>query len=146
MNKVIIFVFCNFMDFSNNTFKIKSVGTKKFFKCVRNLLYGSHAIHHSHVTGEIKGYEHNFGNKMLRKSENLIPVFVHNLFSFDFFFVLKGIRLCVWQTKQLNIGGNNLANLRYANIGCHVKLKANQILPTIAFISCQKCERKRKNK
>ena len=91
MNEVIIFVFCNFMDFSNNKFKIKSVGTKNFFKCVRNLLYGSHVIHHSHVTGEIKGYEHNFCNKMLRNSQNLIPVFVHNLFSFDFFFVLKGI-------------------------------------------------------
>ena len=54
MNEVIIFVFCNFMDFSNNKFKIKSVGNKNFFKCVRNLLYGSHVIHHSHVTGEIK--------------------------------------------------------------------------------------------
>ena len=123
MNEVIIFVFCNFMDFSNNKFKIKSVGTKNFFKCVRNLLYGSHVIHHSHVTGEIKGYEHKFCNKMLRNSQNLIPVFVHNLLSFDFFFVLKGIRLCVWQTKQPSIGGNNLTNLRYANIYCHVKLK-----------------------
>ena len=29
------------------------------------------------------------------------------MFSFDFFFVVKGIRLCVWRIEYLNIGGNN---------------------------------------
>ena len=77
-------------------------------------------INHSHITGKTKGYAH-FCNKMLRENQNLILAFVHNLFSFDFFFVLKGIRLCAWQTKQLNIGGNNLTNDQYANIGCQVK-------------------------
>ena len=74
-----------------------------------------------HVTRELKGYAHDFCNKELRDNQNLIPVFAHNLFSFDFFFVVKGIRLCVWRTKQLNIGGNNLTNVQYANIGCQVK-------------------------
>ena len=57
----------------------------------------------------------------MRENQNLIPAFTHNLFSFDFFFVVKGIRLSVWPTKQLNIGGNNLTNVQYANIGRQVR-------------------------
>ena len=93
-------------------------------------------INHLHIAGEIKGYAH-FCNKMLRENQNLVLVFAHNLFSFDIFFVLKGIRLCVWRTKQLNIGGNNLTNDQYANIGCHVKFidtikYCQQLLSSIA--------------
>ena len=109
------------MDFPNNKFEIKTVVTKKIFKSVRNLLYGSYVIHHSHVTGEIIGYAHDFCNKKLRKNQNLITVFAHNLFSFDLFFVVKRIRLRVWLAKQLNIGRTNLTNVQYANIGCQVK-------------------------
>ena len=65
-------------------------------------------ITHSHVTGEVIGYAHKFCNKKIRENHNIVPVFVHNLFSFDFFFVLKGIRLCIWRTKQLNIWSTNL--------------------------------------
>ena len=73
------------------------------------------------MSGRIVGYVHNFCNKKLREAQNLIPVFAHNLFSFDFFFVVKDIRLCVWRTKQLNIGGANSTNVQYANIGSQVK-------------------------
>ena len=90
VNQIITFVYCNLMDFPNNKLEIKTIVIKNFFKSVRNLLYGSHVIHHSHVTGEIKGYAHDFCNKKLRENQNLIPAFAHNLFSFDFFFVVKG--------------------------------------------------------
>ena len=50
-----------------------------------------------------------FAIKKIRKNNNLIPVFAHNLFSF--FFAVKGIRLCVWITKELNVGGTNLTNV-----------------------------------
>ena len=109
------------MDVPDNKFEIKTVVTKNFFNSVNDLLFGSYVIHHSHVTGEIVGYAHDFCNKKLRETQNLIPVFTHNLFSFDFFFVVKGIRLCVWRTKQLNIGGTCLTNVQYANIGSQVK-------------------------
>ena len=46
---------------------------------------------------------------------------MHNLFSYNFSFVLKGIRLCFWRTKQLNIGGTNLTNVQYANIGNQIE-------------------------
>ena len=84
------------MDFPNNKFEIKTVVTNKFLKSVRNLLFGSHVIHHLHVTGERKGYAHDFCHKKLRENENLISVFAHNLFNFDFFFVVNEIRLCLW--------------------------------------------------
>ena len=35
--------------------------------------------------------------------------------------MVKGIKLCVSRTKQLNIGGINLTNVQYANIGWQVK-------------------------
>ena len=121
INKIITFVYCSLMDFLNNKFEIETVVAKNFFKSVRNFLCGSHVMHHSHVTGEIKGYAYDFCKKRLRENQNFIPVFAHNLFGFDFFFIVKGIRLCVWRTKQLNIGGNNLTNVQNANIGCQVK-------------------------
>ena len=45
----------------------------------------------------------------------------HNLYRLDFFFVVKDIQLCVWRTKQLNIGGTNLTNVQCADIGNQVK-------------------------
>ena len=73
------------------------------------------------MIGKIAGNPHDFSNKKLRETQNLIPVFAHNLFSFDFFFVVKGIRLYVWPTKQLNIGGAHLKNVQHANFGSQVK-------------------------
>ena len=91
------------MGFRENKFEIKTVVAKKKKKnnSVKNLLLGSYLIHHLHVTGEIVGYGHDFSNKKLRETQNLILVFAHNLFSFVFFFFIKGIRLCVWFTKQI---------------------------------------------
>ena len=109
------------MEFPQNKFEIKTVVTKEFFNNVRDLIYGRYLIYYSHVTGEIIGYTHDFCNKKIRENKNLIPVFAHNLFSFDFFFVVKGIQQCVWRTKQLYTGGVNLTNVQYANIGNQVK-------------------------
>ena len=32
------------------------------------------------------------------------------------FFLLKGIRLSVWRTTDINIGGNNMTDTNYARI------------------------------
>ena len=121
LNKVITFVCCSIMDFLENKFKIKTVVTKNVFNGVKDIFFGSYVIHHSHFTGKIVGYVHDFCNKKIKEIQNLILVFAHNFFSFDFFVVVKGIRLCVWLTKQLNLGGNNLTNVQYANIGSQIK-------------------------
>ena len=114
--------------FIRNIFDNDQVGSsdnikifESFFNDIMNLMFGNAAVHHSHVTSKIIRYAHDFRNKNLRQLQNLIPVFAPNLFSFNFFFAVKGIRFCVWQTKQLNIGGSNLTNAQYANIGLQGK-------------------------
>ena len=121
LNKVITFVYSTIMDFPDNKFEIKTVVTKDFFSNVKDSIYGGWSVHHSHATGEVISYAHDFCHKKIRENHNLIPVFVHNLFSFNFPFVLKGIRLCFWRTKQLNIGGTNLTNVQYANFGNQIE-------------------------
>ena len=37
------------------------------------------------------------------------------------FFLVKGIRLSVWKTRDLSIGGSNVTNVNYVNIGDQVK-------------------------
>ena len=37
------------------------------------------------------------------------------------FTILKGIRLSVWETKDLNIGGNNITRINFVNVGTQVK-------------------------
>ena len=75
------------MDCPQNKFEFKTVVTKEFFNNIKDLIYGGYVIHHSHVTGEIIGYLHDLCNKKIRENNNLIPVFAHNLFSFDFVFL-----------------------------------------------------------
>ena len=89
--------------------------------CPKNLLFGEVVIHHSHVSGEIFGYAHDFCNQRLKECASPISVIAHNLFKFDFFFVLKDFRLCVWGTKNINIGGRSLTDVQYANISNQVK-------------------------
>ena len=84
------------------------------------ILVAMYVIHYFHRTDRIVGYAQDLQQK-LSGAKNLIPVFAHNLFSFDFFFVVRSIRLCVWHTKQLNIGEKKLANVQYANVGLQVK-------------------------
>ena len=40
----------------------------------------------------------------------------HNSFGFDMFFFRKGYRATAWGTKDLNVGGTNLAHVNYGNI------------------------------
>ena len=37
------------------------------------------------------------------------------------FFLLKGFRATAWNTKNINIGGTNLTNISFANIGGETK-------------------------
>ena len=36
--------------------------------------------------------------------------------NFDFYFLLKNIRLSAWRTKDINIGGKNLTDINFASI------------------------------
>ena len=71
--KIIAFVYFQVLDFKPNRFEIKTFVTKKIFTSVKNLLFGSYVIHHSHVTGEIIGYVHWFCNLKITENQNAIP-------------------------------------------------------------------------
>ena len=46
-------------------------------------------IHHSHATGKIVGFAHNFCNQKCKENYYAIPAFAHNQFRFDFFCISK---------------------------------------------------------
>ena len=56
----------------------------------------------------------------MRENKTKISVIAHNLLRFDFFFLLKGLRAGVWKTRETCIGGKNLTNINFTNIGNQV--------------------------
>ena len=63
-------------------------------KFLQNMIFiykNQTTIHHSHVTGEIIGYAHEYCNLQARENYYTIPVLAHNQFRFDFFLFLKGL-------------------------------------------------------
>ena len=78
-------------------------------------------LHHSHVTGKILGYAHDFCNEKFRENKDIFSCVAHTFFGFDVYFLLKGIRVSVWDTKDINIGGSGLTTVNFGSIG-EVKL------------------------
>ena len=79
-------------------------------------------MHHSHATGKIIAFARDFCNQKVRETKDFYILFAHKFSDFDFFYVVESTRLCVWRTKNLCIGGSNLTNVNYANIGDQVKI------------------------
>ena len=114
--------------FCRNT-KVKGIPiSKKIIANTIALLKNTHCIHHSHVTGNILGYAHTFCNEKVRENYYRIPVMAHNLFTFDFFFLVKGLRASVWETRDIIIGGENPTDINFAHIGNQV-----QFIDTIKY-------------
>ena len=109
-------VYDKVMKFPFSQFECETVTSAKFFISVHRIINGKTHLHHSHVTGEVKGYVHDFCNWTVRENNDVVPCIAHNFFKFDMFFLLKGIRLSVWRTDDINIGGNNMVDINYAQI------------------------------
>ena len=73
------------------------------------------------MTGKIRGFSFNFCNLKLRESQLELSYLAHNMFGFDFYFILKGIRTSAWVVKKLSIGESKLANINFANISNKLK-------------------------
>ena len=52
----------------------------------------------------------------IKENKGVVSCIAHNFFKFDFYFLLKNIRLSVWRTKDINIGGKNLADINFVTI------------------------------
>ena len=66
----------------------------KFLQNLYHIHTNKPIVYHSHVTGKIIGFAHEYCNLQVRENYFTIPVIAHNQFKFDFFiffiFIFKG--------------------------------------------------------
>ena len=117
------FVYDKLIDFPSSDLAFDTITTNNFFRNVHRMIKFKVHLHHSHVTGKVIGYVHDFCNWQVRENKTEISVFAHNLFRFDAFFFFKGFQAMTWGTKDINIGSSNLTHINFANInGGEVKI------------------------
>ena len=87
-------------------------------------------IHHSHVTSKIYGYVHDFYNWRVRENQTGFSCIAHNYLNVDLSFMLKGYGVSYWG-DNINIGGTNLSNINFSNIGTQMK-----IIDTMKYFHC----------
>ena len=90
--------------------------SKNLINNIKSIINNKVHIHHFHINGGIIDYAHSYCNEKVREYKSEIRVIAHNLFRLDFFFLLKGIRARVWQTKDI-FRGKNPTNICFASIG-----------------------------
>ena len=117
------FIYDCLMDFPSTNFdEIKTVTTRGFLSKIYKILNAKVHLHHSHVRGEIHGYSHDYCNWKSRENKQYVSLIGHNFLGFDIFYMVKGYRSVCWGTKDFNMGGTNLTNVNFANIGSQVKI------------------------
>ena len=97
-DKLIVFLYSKMIRFCE-TDKFNGIPILRRF--VENLLgikNENYVIHHSHVTGEMLGFAHHYCNEKVRENYFKIPVIVHILFKFDFFFLTE--RFKIWRLEN----------------------------------------------
>ena len=104
------------MDFPSVRFDFGALAIQNLLESVHRAIYVKINLHNSYVTGKIFGFAHDFRNKKVRENQNQFFCITHNFFGFDMFFLLKGIQLSVWETKDLNIGGSGLTKINFASL------------------------------
>ena len=102
--------------------EIKTVTTDGFMKELYRVVNYKVHIHHSHVTGKIHGYSHDFCNWKTRENQLFVPLIGHNFLGFDIYYMVKGYRSSVWGTNDFRMGGTNLVDVNFANISTQIKI------------------------
>ena len=98
-----------------------TIRSNNFFRNVHHLIKDKVHLDHSHITGKILVYGHDFCNWNICETKSEIALIAHNLFGFDMFFFIKGYRATTLGTKGLNVGGTNLTHINYGNIAGEIK-------------------------
>ena len=119
--KLYALVYNSLIEFPRSKFNYETITTNNFFGNVHKYIKVKIDLHHSHITGEIFGYSHDFCNWKVEESKNEILLIAQNLFGFNMFYFIKGYRASAWGSKDLNFGGNNLTNINSGNIGNEIK-------------------------
>ena len=87
--KLYAFVYDAMIDLPQSNFTYDTISTNNFFRNVHHLIKIKVHLHHSHITGKILGYGHDFCNWDVRENKSEIAMIAHNLFGFDMFFFIK---------------------------------------------------------
>ena len=111
------FVYQRIMDFPQGKFDYKTVTTNDLFIYFHKIINVKIHLHHSHVAGKILGYAHDFCNEKVSENKDIFYCITHSFFGFDIYFLLKGIRFSVCDTKDINTGGSGLTTINFASIG-----------------------------
>ena len=111
------FVYQRLMNFPQGRFDSETLTTINFFESVQRIINVKIHFHHLHVTGKIIGYAHDFCNMKVRENQNQFSCIAHNLFGFDMFFLINGVRPLVWGTKNVSISRTGLTKINFASIG-----------------------------
>ena len=101
MLQVYAFVYQRLMDFPQRRFDYETLAANKLFDSVQKIINVKTHLHHSHITGKIIGYAHDFCNAKVRENKDVLTCIAYNFVGFDMYFLIKGIRLSVWETKTL---------------------------------------------
>ena len=86
------FVYDNLIQFPVSDVSFDTIKTNNFFRNVHRLLKVKVHLHHSHVTGKIYDYVHDFCNWQLRENKTEFSILPHNFFGFDAFYFLRDAR------------------------------------------------------
>ena len=119
--KIYAFIYDMLVDFPSTDILYDTITTNKFFVNFHRMIKANIYLHHSHVTGEILGYTHDFCNLRVRGNKIELPVIAHNLFGFDLFYSIKGYVVSALCSKEIKIGGSNLTHINFSNITGEVK-------------------------
>ena len=107
--------------FPKSGIQYETFTTNSFFVNALHLVKMKVYLHHSHITGKIIGYTHDFCNARVKENNMEIPVIAHNLFGFDLYYFIKGYIASAWCSKELKIGENNLTQINFFNIAGEIK-------------------------
>ena len=119
--KLYAFVYDKLVEFPESDITYDTITINNFFRNVYHMIKVKMHLHHSHVTGKILGYVHDFCSWRVRENKADFVIFAHNFFGFDMFFFLKDFQATAWNTKDINIGRTNLTNINFANIASETK-------------------------
>lgn len=120
LDKIISFIYSTLIKFVE-TDQVKGMPMSKIFvDNSKGIMRNKTHIHHLLVSGKIIGYAHSYCNYRVRENKPKLSIIAHNLFRFDFFFLLKGLRAGVWKTRDITIGGTNPTNINFTIIGNQV--------------------------
>ena len=83
------YVYIRLMDFPKCDLIFEAITTKGFFENIYRITNVKLHLHHSHVTGQIYDYAHDFCNWKVRENQLGFSCIAHSYFGFDFFLFLK---------------------------------------------------------